>query len=245
MSNSLLSSLRSCTDIKGPARVVMIVLADRADDRGKSFPSHATLSRETGFSKSTVKKHLKTLSNNGFVSWQPTHNSLGCLSSNIYTINLGNTAKVESGVGREATEGGPGDGVGVGQRTARGGSGDGYKASNKLQLEASTKIECPVEGELIESIWNIVPKMARERSSKIKLESAWRDIPALQRPRLDLIENALAAWKQSKSWTDRDGQFVPGIHRWIKERRWESLPDPAKPLRPKFAGIIENIEIPT
>jgi hypothetical protein len=75
--------------------------------------------------------------------------------------------------------------------------------------------------------------MARERSSKAKVGKAWTRIPSPQRPHPDTAVAALESWKRSDSWTKDAGQFIPGLHRWIEERKWDDLPASLERPRPK------------
>jgi hypothetical protein len=73
--------------------------------------------------------------------------------------------------------------------------------------------------------WQCVPRMGRERSSRKQAASEWT------RMKCDGIAETvmagLKAWKASEAWTKDGGQFVPGIHRWLKNRQWENIPEPA------------------
>lgn len=77
----------------------------------------------------------------------------------------------------------------------------------------------------LEILWKEAPRMARTRSSKFKCRAAWNRIPPTQRPRVVEVIAALKAWSRCSEWKKDDGQFVPALDRWIKERRWESLPE--------------------
>lgn len=92
------------------------------------------------------------------------------------------------------------------------------------------KIEGKLTGEPtpetgLDMLWKEAPAMARTRSSKYKCRVAWNRIPAGQRPRISEVLAALKAWKRCFEWKKDDGQFVPALDRWIKERRWEDWPE--------------------
>ena len=89
---------------------------------------------------------------------------------------------------------------------------------------------CPQADEtaLLLEIWNLAPSKSRTRSSKKKVFDAWKRIPKNQRPSpIDLI-TAIKAWSSCEDWTKDDGQFAPGLHLWIKDQKWEDLPEPPK-----------------
>ena len=86
--------------------------------------------------------------------------------------------------------------------------------------------------------------MGRERSSKLKVEDAIRKIPSKDRPTPDELAAAVAKWKRSESWTKDGGSFVPGAHRWITDRQWENIPDPASTTtKPSRHAGLNTMEI--
>lgn len=86
------------------------------------------------------------------------------------------------------------------------------------------------------TIWEICPKIGRERSSQDQLLAQVRKLPAVVIGDAEGILESLRAWKLSESWTKDNGSFVPGIHRWVKDGKWKSKPDPAKA---KHAGATQ------
>jgi hypothetical protein len=90
---------------------------------------------------------------------------------------------------------------------------------------------CPQADEkaLLLEIWNLAPSKSRTRSSKKKVFDAWRRVPKNARPTpLDLI-TAIKAWASCEDWTKDGGQFAPGLHLWIKDQKWEDLPEGSTP----------------
>lgn len=105
------------------------------------------------------------------------------------------------------------------------------------------RISCPIESddkEIVDLIWIKSSQKGRERSSRKSLAQEWSKIPKGERPTREVIDAALDAWRLSEKWQTGYGE---GIHRWVKERQWENLPEPMRgkhSLNPK-----ENeIEIP-
>ena len=43
---------------------------------------------------------------------------------------------------------------------------------------------------------------------------------------------ALKCWNRCKEWRKDGNEFVPGLHRWIKLRQWENLPEDVKVVAP-------------
>jgi hypothetical protein len=91
------------------------------------------------------------------------------------------------------------------------------------RAEARAAGEPPPESGL-EMLWAAAPPIARTRSSKYACRAAWNRIPQADRPRVADAVAALRAWCRCEEWRRDEGQFVPALHRWIKERRWEDPP---------------------
>lgn len=92
------------------------------------------------------------------------------------------------------------------------------------RVEARLTGEPPQETGL-DLLWKAAPAMARKRSSKFKCRAAWNRIPQAHRPRVSVLLDAIRAWSSDPEWKKDEGQFIPSLDRWIKERRWEDLPE--------------------
>lgn len=79
------------------------------------------------------------------------------------------------------------------------------------------------------ALWDAAPKTARERSSRKQIADAWRAIPAVHRPTFQRAIAALHEWRRSDSWRTDNGAYIEGLHRWIKNRRWEDTPATTRP----------------
>lgn len=81
MSNRLLN-LAWPVPLPSGAKLLLVALADRADDTGKSWPSRAMLVEQTGLSEVTLWRHLRDLVNAGLVTQQRRRQS-----STVYTVH--------------------------------------------------------------------------------------------------------------------------------------------------------------
>ena len=91
-------------------------------------------------------------------------------------------------------------------------------------------ISCPqtdAEKSLLAEFWKQCPAQSRTRSTKRKVSDAWKRIPQGQRPDRETFIGAIKQWSNSEDWTKDGGQFAPGAHLFIKDRRWEDLPETA------------------
>lgn len=103
--------------------------------------------------------------------------------------------------------------------------GDGAEVPASPESELPHKEgKPPAYPPFIQEIWEMTPATGRNRSSRKKLDSAWK--AARPKPEESVVLDALKAWCQSESWTTKEGQFVPGIHSWVSDRKWENPPAP-------------------
>lgn len=82
----------------------------------------------------------------------------------------------------------------------------------------------------IDLLWQAALPMSRCRSSKQQCRTAWGLIPISARPTNDELLHALKTWNKCEQWKAEGGVFVPGLHRFIKHRMWEDLPEVSDPM---------------
>ncbi len=114
------------------------------------------------------------------------------------------------------------------------GKEQGMEEKGTVLLSAGADVSYP---EIIETMWSIFPPMSRNRSSKAKLSKAWKATGP--KPSEAHLFGSLLGWAKSNDWTKDGGQFAPGAHIWIKDRKWESEPL-AIPSANKHAGITSG-----
>jgi hypothetical protein len=107
----------------------------------------------------------------------------------------------------------------------------------------------------LDQLWAITPTLGRNRSTKQQCRAAWAKIPAAERPTIAELLAAMKAWAASDDWKKDGGTFVPALHRWIKNRAWESIPESAPapsryrtlpkpaPAQPAGDGVTDPAEI--
>ena len=102
-------------------------------------------------------------------------------------------------------------------------------ASLRLKLaQAEAKITgqpIPLSG--LDALWAVALPISRNRSSKHSCRKAWALIPRGERPTIDTMVRALKIWNRCQEWKADGNQFAIALDRWIKERRWEDLPEVA------------------
>lgn len=120
----------------------------------------------------------------------------------------------------------------------RGLQGPQDKDKDKDKVKITKKIDYSYIEPLAELIWNSVPPISRERSSRAKLEKALMAINKVDLPSLETLEKALKAWNMSQKWTNG---YAEGCHIWLNEKQWLNLPQSTKvtqqPQTPKHRPI--------
>jgi hypothetical protein len=88
MSVKIMSDVFENSKTEGNARLVLLCLADCANDEGVCWPSIKTLSRKANISEETTRKFLHVFEKIGLVESEERFNPLGRRTSNTYKINL-------------------------------------------------------------------------------------------------------------------------------------------------------------
>ena len=101
------------------------------------------------------------------------------------------------------------------------------EAEADTNTSSSSDTGNPEEEEVLSELWKIAHPISKSRSSKLKAQTAWRNIPAGERPNQDLLLSSYKKWRGSADWTKDDGRWVKALHKWIEERKWECDPQPA------------------
>lgn len=88
MSHAAVGWAYKVPDISGAAKLVLVTLADFADENGSCFPSHKRLAAMTGLSERTVRRHIADFATRGLLRIVPTFRSDGSQTANRYVLNL-------------------------------------------------------------------------------------------------------------------------------------------------------------
>lgn len=104
---------------------------------------------------------------------------------------------------------------------------------------------CPQADEkgILLDLWNEAPEKSRRRSSKAQVFEAWQKIKTSSRPPREILIPAMTAWSKCDDWTKDEGEYVQGLHLWIKNRKWESLPESKKPASSGNEKILKLADL--
>ena len=108
---------------------------------------------------------------------------------------------------------------------------------DKVQLLSVKPDEYPP---IVENLWKLFPPNSRLRSSKFKLHEQWRKLKA--KPDEQTVTESLVKWASCHEWTKDGGQFAPGAHLWLKDRKWESEPISGN-AQNQFRGTNEALSL--
>lgn len=197
------------TKVGNPLRkLVLIKLADNANDQGECWPSYQHIADQCEIGRSTVKVHIRELEKAGFLRRE--YRRKGELNqSNLFHLSLDGGAATALG---GAADNPPGAGAALG-----GGAGAAPRTSHSSEPVIEPKPLCktdPMEG--FDQFWKLYPRKA----SKGAAEKAWKKLTVT--PDLfNLMLAALAKQATSIDWLKSGGQYIPHPSTWLNSRRWE------------------------
>ena len=208
-------------------KLVLIKLADNANDNGECWPSHQHIADQCEIGHSTVRKHIAALVDMGFVTIKNRKGPKGNLT-NIYTISI--CYEVAPPVLADSTEGGPPDSIGMPPDSRPPLPPDSTGISHSFEhIKESLKDSCPATS--AKSVFNAFFKAYPAHRKGGSDSAAWK---AWKGEKLTDADCVLAVtWLKEAAALDTswgfsaNGQFVLGITKFIRERHWLTpLPRP-------------------
>ena len=103
----------------------------------------------------------------------------------------------------------------------------------------------PVLSGPLGALWSLCPAKGRERSSKKKVATAWKNLKP--QPTIEAVTESLKLWIESDEWSREDGRFVPALDRWLRDRKFDTVPSPKTDHRIQKAAseFAEDLDIQT
>jgi len=197
------------------SKLLLIILADRADKHGKSWASKTTLARDCGCTSRAINDAQNRLKEAGLIDWEA-RTEKGVKTSNKYTVILAesdrNLLPIDRNllpIDREASSYGVGKLVPI--------------KHPSLNTQLNTQVTPIVP---FDEFYCAYPKKVGRSSAK----KAWDKLnpqPALiNRIMKDIVDRVeLGAWD-----TGKDKQYIPGPAPYLNQQRWEDEIIP----RPEF-----------
>ncbi len=234
--------------LSGNNQLVALVLADYANDDGVCWPSLQVVAWKVGCNERTVRRAIEALVGMGAITKQRRFQK-----SAVYTLDFSNipdkagkpsvdilssladldAARVDNSAPRVDTA-----------LSAKSGHSSVHLTTIEPPREEPPKVETPiipteakpdksdipVRRQQFLDLWAAYPK-----GRKVGKEVCYREFLKQTKTQDDVddLMFALDVFKQSNQWMQEDGRYIPGLGRFLKERRWEDidpndLPD-AKP----------------
>lgn len=202
----------------GSDLLMLLAIADFADDDGNAYPSVATLAKKCRMRPRNCQYILRNLEQSGELTIGV---NAGPFGANLYRVNL-DALGVQSSAGVQSF-------AGV-QHSAPGGAKDCAKGVQRIAPKPSKNHQEPsnmVDG--FDSFWRQYPRKVA-KSAALK---AWRKLKPDDKQLADLMAG-LERQKASRDWLKDGGQFIPHPATWLNGRRWE---DDDSQAIPAAAGI--------
>lgn len=218
------------TKVGNPLRkLVLIKLADNANDLGECWPSYQHIADQCEIDRSTVRKHIKHLEGQGLLRVENREGPKGN-SSNLYYLTLGGVGRNSPDVGPESTGVGPRPTGGVGPESTR--TSHSSEPINESVKEPKDLAESSAE--TFARFWSIYPS----KKSKGTAEKVWAKLKPDQ-PLFERIIAAVLEQKLTEAWTKDGGQFIPHPATWLNGKRWDDEV-PTKSAPSKHHGFNER-----
>lgn len=235
MSYELLGLVRGVTGLTPTEKLVLYVLADRADnERHECWPSVAQIAADCGMSRNSrrnVRDTLNALRDKGIISWTERHKETvgrdGAThisnTSHIYTVNLGSvgaeSTRVVNTLGAESTPPGCCEHQGVGAESTTKQSSESVNQSI-ISLSAPQRAVQELMGwpEDDERIVIGIPQALKDRGTSIDYPVRW--LKSLNNKDHDLervLEDAVAKTKPN-SRPDGWGPAGPSSDEWPRAK---------------------------
>ncbi len=197
------------------AKLVLLALANHADDLGTCWPSQKTLAKLCSLSDRTVREMLAKLEALDLIGRAWRERGDGGRSSDLITLKLPPELRAAPPE-KSAREG----------RKPRGGPPP--ENSSGLTLFESTTLEPKGTNRdartIADEVWNDAPLLARQRSSYAKTLSA---VVAAMKGGKDpeMMIRRMRGYYASPDATKSECQFAAGVHTAVGDGRWESFPE--------------------
>lgn len=218
------------TKVGNPLRkLVLVKLADNASDQGECWPSYQHIADQCEIDRSTVRRHIKQLAEQGLLRVENRDGPKGN-SSNLYFLTLGGVGQKSTPVGTESTGGCAPPTGGVGTESTR--------TSHPSEPVNEPKTLCTSEVELAEAFevfWKLYPN----KKSKKDARKAWEKLKPDAGLRHTLM-TALGSHRVSRDWTKDDGQFVPMASTWLNGERWTDVLKPGTANGQAFNNLPDH-----
>ena len=193
--------LDSVHDVTSGQKLLLVCMANYANDKNECWPSLATLAKQAGVSSRHVSTMVGELKALGYVqvNEQPG-------KSNFYTIIVPQPTNHRSPLNHSSS------------RTTDRGTHELQivTPTNPSSYEPLKNRKQPLDTSAFDKFWSLYPK----HKSKQDAIKAWGQV-ARDDATVTAIMDALPAHVTQEDWVKEDGRFIPLAATWLRGRRWE------------------------
>ena len=215
MSLRLISKCWDITGLHPTQKLILISLADQANDAGVCWPSIETIAKRSGISERSAQRIINGLIESGLIarSSRPGRSNIFYITPDTHdTPDAGDTPDTH-------------DGGGVTPMT---GGGDTHDTQNRKEPSKNRKPSPRGDDPPgFDTFWQVYPRKVGKGAAR----KAWKKI----KPSAELtreIVRAVEIQKRSADWLKNDGQFIPHPTTWLNQGRWQDeIPEPPKGSR--------------
>jgi len=219
------------TKVGNPLRkLVLVKLADNASDQGECWPSYQHIADQCEIDRSTVRKHIKQLAEQGLLRIENREGPKGN-SSNLYYLTLGGVGQNSTPIGPESTGVGPQPTGGVGPESTR-------TSHPSEPVNEPKPMVTPDLLEGFEQFWKLYPKKKGRKDAA----KAWAKLKPNDELHQTLI-TALGSHCISEDWTKDGGRYIPNATTWLNGERWHDvLKPPGASSSSAFHGLPNHTQ---
>lgn len=214
-------------------KLIYISLLNRANSRGESWPSAATLASDAGVSVRTVWARLASLTEKGLISRVHRAGATGAQVSNLYRIlawepSSGHSKPLCSGCTPPCSECSPPvqDVQGAYAPVA-----DEVLPNEVLPNEVLPPISPDDE---FERAWGFWPKKVEKKAALAKFKRACKQHPP------EWLAEQIIRFGQAYAAT-RERQYIPGLAPWLNGERWNDELPTGHQQSPRTARVDQNL----
>ena len=190
------------------SKLVLLMLANYADDRHQTFPSYKKLAQLCACNDRTVMRAINQLKELGFITVSKRYGNDGKQTSNSFTLDVRGDKSHMVGVTKTTPN------------TIR-----DIQDNNKRERGDKYTSE-------FQEWWNVYP---RKDGSKSKAFEGWKKATSKF---IHVAELLLVTNKFKQSCVGKDKAYIPHATTWLNQKRWEtvSVVDQATSNRNQLAG---------
>lgn len=225
------------TNLKPSAKIVLLAMADNADDFGRLYPSVKTIAKKAGLSYRQTQKVMRDLEADGYFHTNKRTRENGSQRSSEYVFcNLEDIAKTfdENGGCQNNTPCHPRHHPPVASDTTP------LSPTTPLSLSPTTPLEPSLEPSpepslepslLFDQFWERYPKKAGKPPAKKAFAKLIKD-----QETLDRVLHSIDQHLEQGAWDLSEKQFIPHPATWLNRHGWEDEIVPRNGKKNEFSS---------